>query len=335
MSKDKLTVLIVGCGNIAGRFDEQRGVDALPYTHAGAYHRDEHFEVVACVEPDTQRQQEFRQYWHIAQGFTKLEEVLAAGQTYDVISICSPSAAHFQDLQLAIQLRPQLIFCEKPVTYSIAETEQVIAECAALNILLLVNYTRAWDPACTRLKAEYATGKWGELRSITGLYNKGILNNGSHMLDLLYSLLGDIKLQYVGRPVYDFFADDPTIPVFLEGPQALPIQLAISHAADYAVFELQLVFEKGIIVMEAGGLSWRERGVEDNKEMAGYRKLKNSVFRAGEYQQAMLSAAANIYNAINVGEKLAKTGGDALKVQCLCEQIKRETLQSNEVGIFQ
>jgi predicted dehydrogenase len=325
---EKLTVLIVGCGNIAGRFDEQRSVDALPFTHVGAYCRDGRFEVQACVEPDTHRQQEFRQYWHIAQGFTTLAEVLALGQTYDVISICSPSAAHFQDLQLAIKLRPQLIFCEKPVTYSIAETEQIIAECAALNILLQVNYTRAWDPACIKLKAEYVAGKWGKLRSITGLYNKGILNNGSHMLDLLYALLGEMKLQCVGRPVYDFFTDDPTIPVFLQGPQALPIQIAISHAADYAVFELQLVFEQGIIVMEAGGFNWRERGVEDNQEMAGYRKLKESVFREGEYQQAMLNAVANIYNAINKGTTLAKTGSDALKVQRLCERIKQDALQS-------
>lgn len=328
MPAEKLTVLIVGCGNIAGRFDERRSADALPYTHAGAYRYDGRFLVQACVEPDRQRRQAFQQYWGIAQGFTQLSDVLGAGKHYDVISICSPSAAHFQDLQLAIKLRPRLIFCEKPVTYSVAETERIIADCESLSILLMVNYTRAWDPACRSLQADYAAGKWGALRSVMGLYNKGIFNNGSHMLDLLSMLLGELHLQYAGRTVYDFFADDPTIPVVLEGGNSVPIHLAISHAADYAVFELQWVFEQGIVLMEAGGFNWRVRGVEDNQEMAGYRIVQKGHFQSGEYEQAMLHAVDNIYRALMAGEALAKSGRDALQVQRLCAQIRQSALPS-------
>ncbi|MCF7970950.1 MAG: Gfo/Idh/MocA family oxidoreductase [Methylococcaceae bacterium] len=331
MDKQKLTVLIVGCGNIAGRFDEQRSPESLPYTHAGAYRQDGRFEVLACVDPDAQRRQAFMQYWSVDQGFAAIEDAVSAGYAYDVISLCSPSSAHFQDLQTVIRLKPKLIFCEKPVTYSVQDTEKIIAACAASNILLLVNYTRTWDPAVIRLKANIATGLWGELRAITGLYNKGILNNGSHMLDLLYFLLGSMTVLKVGRPVFDFFSDDPTVSVFLEDSHGLPIHLVAGHAEDYAVFELQLVFSKGILVMEEGGLSWRERGVEDNAIIQGYRRLTEGHFRQGEYGQAMLGAVDHIYHAINSGAKLLKSGEQALKVQRLCEQIKQVAL-ATEIG---
>jgi predicted dehydrogenase len=47
----------------------------------------------------------------------------------------------------------------------------VIAECEKNNILLLVNYTRTWDPAFVQLRADIQAGQWGKLRSIVGTYN--------------------------------------------------------------------------------------------------------------------------------------------------------------------
>ena len=225
-------------------------------------------------------------------------------------------------------LKPKLIFCEKPLTTSVVASKRLVAECAKMNILLAVNYTRRWDAEVLKLQADMKAGLWGQLRSVVGYYNKGIANNGSHMLDLLHLLVGPMEIVKVGKPIDDFFADDPTVMVWLKCPHGTPVLLACGHAKDYAIFELQLVFSRGMLTMEEGGLFWRERRVMDSDTFKGYRMLESGVRRAGQYPSAMLKAVDNIYRVIKQGDPLASTGESALAAQCVCEQIKQDARQN-------
>ena len=319
-----LSVLIVGCGNIAGGFDQRRPSNSLPYTHAGAYVRDDRFVVTACVEPDDKRREEFMSAWQVPVGFQSIDDLIDGDMRFDVISICSPTSCHVHDSETALFLKPKLIFCEKPIAISLVDTEKLVMECSKADILLAVNYTRRWDPDVLKLRADMCAGLWGQLRSVVGLYNKGIFNNGSHMLDLLHWLVSPMKIIKVGKPVQDFFPNDPTVPVWLESDQGVPVHLACAHAEDYAVFELQLIFSLGVLTMEEGGLFWRERRVVDSDIFKGYRKLEEAVRRHGEYPQAMLRAIDNIYRAIKQGAPLASSGKSALAAQRACEEIKQQ-----------
>lgn len=321
-----LRVLIVGCGNIAGGFDQHRPDGYLPYTHAGAYVQDGRFSLAACVEPDGRRRNEFMAAWSVPSGLHSIDELLGHGEHFDVISICSPSTCHAHDLEIALRLKPMLIFCEKPVTTSLADAERLVAECSNANISLAVNYTRRWDPDILKLRGDMLAGTWGQLRSVTGLYNKGILNNGSHMLDLLHLLVGQMEIVKIGKPILDFFANDPTVPVWLEGENALPVHLVCGHAEDYAIFELQLVFSQGVLTMEDGGLFWRERRAVSSETFKGYRMLDAGIRRVGGDASAMGAAVDNIYRTITQGDALASTGESALVTQRVCEQIKQRAL---------
>ena len=324
MNLNPLRVLLVGCGNIAGVFDQGRAPSDVSYTHAGAYTRDYRFMLAACVEPDDKRRREFMDTWGIPAGFCSIEEALGFGQQFDVISICSPTHCHAHDLEIALRLKPKLIFCEKPVTASVSETRRLALKCSKANIPLAVNHTRRWAPDISQLQVEMQAGQWGQLRSVVGYYNKGILNNGSHMLDLLLLLVGPMDIVKVGKPIYDFVPNDPTIPVWLEGPQGVPVYLVCGHAEDYAIFELQLVFSCGVLTMEEGGMFWRERRALDSDTFKDYRMLGEGTRRAGEYPRAMVRAVNNIYRAINQGDLLASTGESALAAQRICERIKQK-----------
>lgn len=328
-----LRVLMVGCGNIAGGFDQARAQSDLPYTHAGAYRRDGRFNITVCVEPDDARREGFMAAWGVPIGLRSVDEVLNSVHQFDVISICSPTSCHAHDLEVALRLKPKLIFCEKPFTSSLADTERLVEECQKSNVLLAVNHTRRWDPEVVKLQAEMQAGHWGQLRSVVGYYNKGILNNGSHMVDLLHLLVGTMSIVKVGQPVHDFFPDDPAVPVWLESAQGVSIHLACGHAQDYALFELQLIFSRGVLIMEEGGMYWRERRAEDSATFKGYRKLDEGVRRNGEYPRAMLRAADNIYRAIKHGESLASTGDSALSAQRICQQITQQACATQSVDV--
>lgn len=326
MTAESLNVLIIGCGNMAGGYDLRQPDDAPPLGHAKAFANHGGFELAACVEPDNARRFAFQERWQVPVGFASLEDVKAGAGHFDVISICSPTSAHAADLQTAQQLKPKLIFCEKPVTSNLQESQRLVQACLDHKILLAVNYSRRWSPEVVQLKAELARGDWGDVRSVSAVYNKGILNNGSHMIDLLLCLFGPLRLTSVGQAVNDFFGDDPTVDATLVTGQRVPIQLNVAHAQDYAVFEMQIVTEKGVINMEDGGARWRFRHAEASRQLPGYRFLTHGEWTQSEGSMALSRAVTNIFDALQNGEVISSTGSSALQAQELCEQIKKVAL---------
>ena len=321
-----LQVLIVGCGNIAGGFDAERAASLPPLTHAGAFSRHGAFQVSACVEPNVERRAAFMHRWGVAQGFPDLSAVAAAqlAGRFDIISLCSPTAAHAQQIESALALWPRLIFCEKPVTPTLVQTAALVARCVRARVPLAVNHTRRWASDVRRLASELRAGTWGAVRSAVGTYNKGVLNNGSHLVDLLHQLLGPLTLLHAGVAVDDFWPDDPTVPALLQTEAGVPVHLSTAHAGDAALFELQLVCEKAVITMEDGGLQWRLRRVVDSPHFAGYRVLDAGERQEGEYLKATALAVDNLYRHLGSGAPLASTGHTALAAQRLCDQIRRK-----------
>lgn len=322
-------VLIVGCGNIAGGFDYARPDTDTPFTHAGAYRRHGGFALAACVEPDAERRAAFMQRWQVARGFASMDEAMAGGLRPAVVSICSPTPEHQADARAALRLSPRLLFCEKPLTSRLAASRALVDECAAQGVGLVVHYTRRWDPSVLRLAEDLRAGRWGAVRSASGCYGKGVNNNGSHMVDLLGLLLGELQVVAVGRPRADFFTDDPSIPALLLAAGDIPVTLNVGHAGDYSLFELELVAERALIRMEEGGLVWRIRPAEASPDFAGYRSLVGEHRQAGTLGQATLAAVGEIDRILRQGGEALSTGTNALRAQAICEALRDRALDAS------
>lgn len=314
-------VLLIGCGNIAGGFDADRA-GLPPLTHAGAFGEHPDFRVAACIDPDEARRNAFQARWDVPEAAASIGGLHAATGRFDVVGICSPTAFHAEHLDAALALRPRLVFCEKPVTPGAAETERWVRAAADAGVLLAINHTRRWAPDMVRLAAELRAGRHGAIRSASATYNKGVLNNGAHMIDLLHMLLGEVRVVHAGTAVHDFWPDDPTIPAMLETRDGVPVTLNVADARDYALFELSIVTEHAVIAMEEGGLSWRIRRAGQSGAFAGYRALDPGERVPGEYFEAMRGAVANIAAALRDGTPLASDGASALAAQRVCEAIR-------------
>ena len=332
-----LNVLIIGCGNIAGGFDAARAADAYPLTHAGAYSKHGKFRLAACVDPDPLKLAAFGQQWGIDQQFSDMRELENRIGEFDVISICSPTGLHADHLGMALTLRPRIVFCEKPLTPALALSRLWVERYAEAGVLLAVNHTRRWAPDVAALAHEIRLGQWGQIRSVVANYNKGILNNGAHMVDLLLRLVGPMSLVHCGAPVWDFWDNDPSVSASLRASDGTTVSLNVTHAADYACFELQIFTEHGVISMEDGGYRWRFRGVGESSRFKGYQTLSAGEWRDGQYELAMSAAIANLYHAVTAQESLACNGQIALEAQALCEQIHglalEQSAQSNNQRI--
>jgi predicted dehydrogenase len=322
----KFKVLLIGCGNMAGGYDLFQPEEALPLGHAKAFRQHGGFELTSCIEPNTVQRQAFQSRWQVPHGYALWQDLPHHVGSFDVISICSPTGLHAEDIQAALTLKPRLIFCEKPVTLNLAQTQQAVTSCARQQVLLAVNHSRRWSPEVQQLKQNLAQGQWGAVRSVSAVYNKGMLNNGSHMMDLLLNLFGPLRITHVGQAVVDYFDADPSVDACLQTADGVPIQLNVAHAQDYALFEMQIFTEKGVIVMEDGGARWRFRTAVPSIQLPGYNFLNHGEWLVPDGSPMLRNAVANLHDALSYGATLNCTGIHALQAQILCEQIQQRAL---------
>lgn len=299
-----------------------RPADAWPVTQAGAFRSHGGYELAACVDPDEQARLAFAAHWDIPRHAAALEDLRALPGEFDVIGLCSPTSLHHTHLEAVLPLKPRAIFCEKPLTQDLQESARWERACAEQGIALVVNYTRQWDPSVTRLVEEVQSGRWGAVRSVVGYYNKGVLNNGGHLVDLLLRLLGPLEVVAAATPVHDHWDSDPTVSGLLRSVDGkVPVCLAPAHAKDYALFELELVCELGVVRMRNGGMQWETRHAEASPHFNGYRALAGAQASDGDYLQAMTLAVTEIHHHLTHGTATRSTGAHALAIQAVCEQL--------------
>jgi predicted dehydrogenase len=322
----KLKVLIIGCGNMAGGYDLHQLDESLPLGHAKAFRQHGGFDVTACIDPNTEKRQAFQSRWQVPNGYASWQDLPHEAGAFDAISICSPTEVHFGDIEAALASKPRVIFCEKPVSMYVVQTQQAVTDCANQQVLLAVNHSRRWSPEVLQLKQQLAQGQWGAVRSVSAVYNKGMLNNGSHMIDLLLNLFGSLHITHVGQAVFDHFDADPSVDACLQTAEGVPIQLNLAHAQDFALFEMQIITEKGVIAMEDGGARWRFRTAAPSTELLGYKFLNHGEWLAPKGSPMLRNAVANLHDVLSHGAALACTGEHALQAQTLCEQIQKLAL---------
>lgn len=315
-----LSVLIVGCGNIAGGWDAGRQ-DDIVRTHAKAYQRHGGFRLAGCVDPDLDRRLAFQARWGVDASFSELAEV--AERAYDVVSICSPAEMHAVHLRQALAMDVGLVFCEKPLTSNISSSRQMVAAYAARRRPLAVNYIRRWDSEVQALKAEIESGAWGRLLAARGLYTKGIFANGSHLVDLLHFLFGPLAPVSVSDLVDDSLPDDPTLSASLRTPAGALVTLTAGDRRCYTVFELDLLFEKGRVSFAESGFKVCRRRVVDDARFDGYRVLEPAEWRDTGLDSAILAAVGNIHAALAGDAPLASTGETALLAHETCAALVR------------
>lgn len=320
MSKPKMRALIVGCGRIAGGFDENKDGDAV-LTHAGAYRRRGDVTIAACVDPDAGRRAAFMAYWEVAQGFAHLDEVREAGEAYDVVSVCSPNAVHASDLDILLAMPVKAVLCEKPLTDDLAECRRLVEAYERAGRPLGVHYLRRWDPAMARLKSEIAAGNLGDIQSVTAWYCQGLLHGGSHVIDLLRFLFGEISPGAVFRRRDCGKPNDPTVDGLVWAAPSVPVFLIGLDDRFFTHVELVVLGTKAVITIDQAGFSVRRREVESHPLFQGYRRLTRGDWEATGLDQAVAYAVDNMVEVARGGAVPECTARDALRAQEVCEAL--------------
>ncbi|MDR0677764.1 MAG: Gfo/Idh/MocA family oxidoreductase [Holosporaceae bacterium] len=289
-------VLIVGAGQIASGFDFSDSEDIL--THAHAYTKHNGFNLVGFYDVAFEKAKLAAQKWDC----DCFENISNVKSKIDVISICTPDNYHVTSIRQIVELLPKLIFLEKPIPNNASEIAYLMD--IAKSVPIAVNYSRRYVKEFQELSRRIFFKEFGEFVTGVGHYGKGFMHNGSHMIDLLRLLIGNIGSVKTVTKIKDFYPNDPSknVDVFFENNARFSMH--VIDCNNYTIFELDLFFEKARIRILDSGFKIEIYKIVENKVFNGYRKLQKNMDYSTQLNSAMFSAMDNIFNFLVRKEKL-------------------------------
>ncbi len=226
---------IIGCGNVA----EFKSGPPL-YQTPGS-------ELIAVMRRDAAKAADFAQRHGEGRWYTNAAALIADADV-NAIYIASPHALHAAHVKLAAEAG-KIVLCEKPVGISMAEAQACVDVCHTHGMPLSVPYYRRYWPIVRKMRellregaighvvaarvqlADYFAGDpnrpWLTSRASSG--GGALANAGSHWVDLIRYLLGDIASvsAHCSSHVSGFETED-TIMVQLETVEHALVSLSIT-----------------------------------------------------------------------------------------------------------
>ena len=258
----KYHAAIIGLGKIAWRYDSQLISSIDSRTHARTYVLSDRAALSGGCSINPEDREAFKQVYQVpvySDPVRMIEEVRP-----DIVSICSPTEYHFEHTIAAMEAGIPMIWLEKPPVSTLRQLDFLINRQAESRSKpkILVGYQRRYTPIFKRLKDILQKDTLGQLHSIHVNYSRGLMNNGSHYIDLLFFLLGDSL-----EPKLLFTSDNggfenPTFGLlFPDGPSVFFSGLDVP----YHCMDLSVTCEGGRASILYGGIEslWEEKVEQD------------------------------------------------------------------------
>lgn len=305
----KYNVLIVGAGNIGAFFDTSESEEILTHAHAFTNHGE--FNLIGFFDTDIKKAQKAAELWG-CKAFGNIDDCFNS-ESIDIVSIATPDECHYSILKEISKLPLKIVFVEKPITKTISEAKEIIQIFKDSNIDIIVNYSRRFVPEFDKIKNDIASGNYGEYLTGTGYYGKGIIHNGSHLIDLLRYLIGEIDTIKPIDNISDFRSDDKSISAVLTFENNMPFFVQIVDCRKYTIFEVDLLFEKKRIKICNSGLKIEEYNVQKDKVFKDYKNIVKEVDTDTSLHNALYNAVENIYKHMTEGQNLKCNIEDGFK----------------------
>jgi len=318
MVKEKYNALIIGAGSIGALFDTPQSDKIL--THAHVFTKHEGFNLLGFVDTDMKKTRKALSVWG-GKGFNDIEEAFSCGRV-DVAVVAVPDDHHYAILKKLSDYSLRVVFTEKPITRTLDEAEDIIHTFRKRHIGIVVNYSRRFVPEFERIRDDIQKGLYGDYLSGTGYYGKGIMHNGSHLIDLLRFFVGEIKATKSVESISDFYQDDKSISAVITFENNRHFFLHCIDCRRYTIFECDMLFERKRIRIVDSGFKVEEFDVLGSEVFKGYRSIVKTAEKVTFLGNSLFNAAENIYNNLTNGQDFKCTAEDGYKALQACIKIK-------------
>jgi len=236
---------IIGCGMIAGRFEDFSS--PATYSHAKAYRKHAAFGEIALYDHNPDRAVELAMKAG-GKAFTSISEMMANWRPH-AVSVCTPDNLHFPVIELLMQSTnaPSVIFAEKPVCNTNVELAQLRQLESSGKSIVIVNHSRRFDDAHRRLRDLLNAGDLGPLVQVHVDYYGGWRHLGVHIVDVLQFFFATaIEIDRAGYACASKYSNDPTLNV--EGSiGTASLRIEGFPENNYQILDMNIMCERGQI----------------------------------------------------------------------------------------
>lgn len=239
---------IIGAGSIGGLIDSPNSATIASHAHAITKHP--LCKLSAICEPNLTNQQSFTGRWGEVGVYHSLDALLQY-ETIDLLAIASPTPFHAKAIEEALHVKNlRYILCEKPLVSTGKELAVLKPLLLKSEKKILIHLMRRYDPSFIRLAHDIANEKWGKAVRFQGVFTKGLLHNGIHMLAVLSHFFGKIETI---KPLHVKILQDDISGDFEVELEKAHGALSCMDDLPYSAFELSIWFEHGKIEIKEGG----------------------------------------------------------------------------------
>ena len=275
----KKNIIFFGAGNIVTGYQNN-----LKNCHLKSLFENNSYNILGVVDSNIKNAKIFSEY----SGSEIYEISDLKSLDIDIIAICTPTETHYELINHIISngIHPKCFFCEKPFTNSLKKAKHTLSNLQKNNIGLIVGYQRSFLSNFNNIFSGYRNNEYGNLLTADIKYSKGLLNNGSHALDLLFCLFSDIQLDRFGKSFEDYNDEDLTSEVFFEH-RGRSVTLTPLNEKSFSIFEVDLIFDKKRFRFTDNCFNLEEYLIQDDTNYPGYFSISSKGYSKTNMENAL------------------------------------------------
>jgi predicted dehydrogenase len=243
-------VAVIGCGwiGIGAKLDPLR---PAPASHAEAILANDKLQLCGLMDKDNNTLELAGRLFPTVPAFNDVQELIHVTKP-DAVVIATHPDTHCVYIECCSNAGVKLILSEKPIAHDDVDAERVIKICERNNTILIVNHMRRFNPMIRKFR-DYINNEYvrdtaiGKPRSVIASYDNGLYHGGTHIIDLMRFILGEVKaVSAIVNNQVIAAEDDIHVDAILQFKDCNAMLYYI-NSRECAVCELNITGERGII----------------------------------------------------------------------------------------
>ncbi len=269
---------IVGLGRIASKLEDDE-LREKPASHAGALTGNPRCELVAGLDNDASRREEFARRWGVSEVTDSMDRLLKTRP--DIVVVATHADTHRPYAEASLRGGVPMVICEKPLANTMRDAKGIAAAARRFPASrVIVNHERRYSRDYRLVRSAVAEQRFGRLLSVYGTLYFGnrarhrdvLRHDGTHLVDAVNFVCTDtvVARKRVGSLRRRLSSS------FLHGTlqrSGVPVVIEIGSERTYLQFDMILSFAAGRIHLGNGRFVWEES--LPSHHYGGYRSLLN------------------------------------------------------------
>lgn len=277
MKLKKIPVCMIGAGRIGFKleFDNKR---IKPASHFGMWIKNNKFSLKAIADKKVIAQRYKNKISKKILFYNNFEKMIIENKP-KIVSISTWKDTHYKITQRCIDLGLKVIILEKPLANNLNEAKRLIRKINKKKVKVLINHRRRYDEDIINLKKKLEKGIIGEILQISSYYVYGLLTTGTHLIDTLRMLFGEIcgdidKVAGFKNKKNNFRPkDDQNLDAIVSFKNGLNSSIQNLDMKSYDNFDIHIFGKKGKILVSGIGRDILSYKIIPSPEHSGFTEL--------------------------------------------------------------